>query len=337
MAEIYKIVELEIVGYANALTRETVPRIVAPIYRSRSEPQCLVFPPYSLGENCVVDAHTGNEADLEQAIHRGSATAIEQPIAAAPGHELWVDEEMTPQYERSLDVRRTLHSKAMAWASEARQLLQQGKLDEADAACRKAQTADDSMAETLALRAAISRLGGDESRVNTFRTLAEPLLTPAAFDFLVDQAICLAGVATVEQAVPEVVAAQGKPVQIGMELTRRLRELAHYLSLTLRDVMREVSKTQDMLNWHRYAIGNVQNCAREWEEYIESIAPGLDKSTGPFQDFCRLIGDIDRPLQMFDDEKYDIPARFDLAAGPLYRIIDEARGLPGRLAEIAAG
>jgi len=177
--------DLDVVGYAESLTREMVPHVVPPVFRFRDDPHKIVFPPFRIREDRVEGATVGTVADLERFTTCGDVTCIE-PFDAKPDHDLWIDEEMVLRYQPHTTIRGTFSEIVRQRIDEARQAIRDDRLDEAKQALRIAFNADNRFLDVLVLEAVVYRLEGNGGFFEVLQELAEPICEESTFRHLVE-------------------------------------------------------------------------------------------------------------------------------------------------------
>jgi len=172
---------LEIIGYANVLGPDSVPHIVAPIFRLRETPDVLLFPPFRLAGTVVLGETRGSLRDMDSFATTGRATRLQEAIPARADHELWIDQQMQPHYDPAVEADATLRRIALDAVKEARAALKQPNLHEAERLCGVAVAADDRLPEPLILMAAIYTLREEFRRVGAMRIVARLHCTDEGF------------------------------------------------------------------------------------------------------------------------------------------------------------
>lgn len=154
--------DLDVIGFSSVIEKPTLPRVLAPIFRDRTAPDVVIFPPLSIKDGKVIGGHIGNQAELNEFAEKGKVTCLHEtlPFPARRYFDLWVDSDGTVVYtakkvrEKAFADLYIKHSWA-AWAD-----LVKKKYDEAYGnaliarsvgGCRKAGATDH------------SRCGGDHS------------------------------------------------------------------------------------------------------------------------------------------------------------------------------
>ena len=176
------LVELDLVGYAEALSADLVPRRVAPIFCVRQRPDKVLFPPYRFAGTEVIGVLV-TDSDLSAAVLREQATRLSRPVPARAGHTLWIDRSMTPHYEPTQVAMLHLARATQINLDRAKKALQAGHLERALDNAQAAISADESCIEALLTKALVHSLRGEEESVAALlgivKTLA-PELEPQA-------------------------------------------------------------------------------------------------------------------------------------------------------------
>lgn len=188
MAAPRPITDLEVIGYADALTEAMVPSVVPPLFRVRKEPQRVIFPPFTFANGVVWEATEGDEHDLKKLANDGEITLFEKPfpVPAQWDFELWLDQRMEPHYEPRCQADDTLRSIAEANIQQAKAAFVRGDYAEADRLCGAALAADDRLVEALAIMAAVCRRKQDPTGEADMAALAAGTLSAEAFTSLVE-------------------------------------------------------------------------------------------------------------------------------------------------------
>lgn len=153
---------LDIVGYADALTVDLLPRVVPPVFRIKGTDRCI-FPPFAIDGGQVCYSAESTTADLDHAIDEGEATRIEQPIPAQVGYRLWISSDGEVRYERSEDATARLRDIAQHSIRRAHQALAANNPDLAVDAAQVALAADEACVDAVLLKAIAYRRLGMES------------------------------------------------------------------------------------------------------------------------------------------------------------------------------
>lgn len=182
----WAIEELEIIGYADALTEDLVPRVVPPVYRPRSTPSVVLMPPFEVSGTVLSRATHITPAAFERAISDEQATRVASVLDAHPDHLLWIDEDMKPHYAPADQARETLTSIAKTRSDAAIRALQGGDLETAAGLAQTAVSADERCLNAVLAKAVLQRIQGNEERVSLLREVARKLDPHLGFDSWVD-------------------------------------------------------------------------------------------------------------------------------------------------------
>ncbi|MCP3959890.1 MAG: hypothetical protein GY719_18760 [bacterium] len=175
----FELKNLEIIGYADSLSRSLVPQVVPPVFRLVDEPERILMPPFRIMGDRVTAAASGCEADFERAVKRGQATRFEVAVPARPAFRLWIDEALEPHYEDADKVSRALLQLAHKRARKAQEALAGGRLAEASRHAQAAIAADDGCLNAILVKALVHQLEGDHDSVEILTEIAE-LIVPGA-------------------------------------------------------------------------------------------------------------------------------------------------------------
>jgi hypothetical protein len=154
--------DLEIVGYADTLTTDLLPRLVAPIYRRRSKPGEFVIPPFAFEDGKVVGAAQSAEVDFERALADGQATQIKTPLPAKAGYQLWIDRNGAPQYAPAREVSVQLRHLASDHVRKAEEAFRKGSYEEASRLAQVAIAADERCLDALLVKAVVLKQEGKQ-------------------------------------------------------------------------------------------------------------------------------------------------------------------------------
>ena len=186
MCEPIPINALEIIGYANRLTKSMLPAVVPPIFRMKSNRARVFLPPYVIQEGFVCSAIEKTEADLTHLDEHGEVTLFGLSLAARRDHELWIAEDGAHHYEPISAAQAKLREIADKNITAAVAALQNGDAVEAKKFCRTALCADDRLIEPLAISAAIARRHNDKGTERLMAKLAAKRTTPSGFEIMVN-------------------------------------------------------------------------------------------------------------------------------------------------------
>lgn len=186
MAQPLPLTDLEIVGYAERFLPEMLPAIAPPVFRHRSQPDCLLVPPFHEAESMLYGAAEINTEECDHLVAKGQVTRFPNAIPAKPAHELWFDEEFVQHYEPFVDARDRLREIADSKIDQAQQALYAGNLDAAERLTAVAIRADDGRQEPFAIRAAIRLSRGKTNAIAVMKLLAPPTIGDTAFAALVE-------------------------------------------------------------------------------------------------------------------------------------------------------
>lgn len=176
MAAPRQITDLGVVGYATVLKDTMVPSVVPPVFRLKTDPSCILFPPYAFSGGSVWNATEASPHDLERLAERNEITRFERPFPAQGDFELWVDQKMAAHYEPRAKADEALRSIANDSIRDAREAFAGGNQAEADRLCGVALSADDRLVEALAIKAAIRRQRRDAAGERVMGKLASRAL-----------------------------------------------------------------------------------------------------------------------------------------------------------------
>ena len=193
MRPAYTLNKLDVVGYANVLTDDTVPSVVAPIFRHKDNKQEYLFPPFTIDNNQLLNSTVSTERDFQRLINESRVTSLPAPVPAKSNYELWIDEKMEARYERATRAHKNLTGLAVKYTEQAEEKLQKGLLEDADFLCSRAISAKENYIEAWAIKAAIRKKQG---RHQNFEFLADAVsiyCSKNAFSTLVDSFVLKAG------------------------------------------------------------------------------------------------------------------------------------------------
>jgi len=179
------LLDLDIVGYADTLTPDLLPRVVAPIYRRRSQPDQFLLPPFRIEEGSVVGFVRSDGVDFEQAIAEGRATRIET-IPAIGDHQLWIDRDSLPRYEPRGNVAVYMRTLAKEEVRNAKEALKKGDYEEASRLAQVALAADERCLDALLVKAIVQRRLERQEEVEVLREIAEVVAPNIDFQSWVD-------------------------------------------------------------------------------------------------------------------------------------------------------
>jgi len=178
---VVKIDQLWVIGYATKLTPLMVPTEVTPIFKYAKEPQSVVFPPFVISGDTINEATISTQHEFDMFVEAGQVTATRFPILAKANHTLWVGDNMDCCYEESVFARARLHVFAVEATSAALTALVHNNLLEAERESSVAISADDTMVDPLAIKAALRRHTGNETGYTVMLKMACGMCTPEYF------------------------------------------------------------------------------------------------------------------------------------------------------------
>jgi hypothetical protein len=174
--------DLEIVGYADTLTTDLLPRLVAPIYRRRSKPGEFVIPPFAFEDGKVVGAAQSAEVDFERALADGQATQIKTPLPAKAGYQLWIDRNGAPQYAPAREVSVQLRHLASDHVRKAEEAFRKGSYEEASRLAQVAIAADERCLDALLVKAVVLKQEGKQEEIEVIGDIAKVLVPDVDFE-----------------------------------------------------------------------------------------------------------------------------------------------------------
>lgn len=183
----WSLADLEIIGYADHRDETMLPAIVPPVFRSISNPDVVLVPPFAVRFDVVARA---TQLPFAEAISLGERQEITlfsgSPLLAQPDHELWLRRNGEVVYQPAVEARRELEALCKLATQRAQQALAVGDLDGAEAASSEAILSNDRSVAAFAIKAAIRRKRNNPAGESLMAELASSLLDSAAFHSLVD-------------------------------------------------------------------------------------------------------------------------------------------------------
>jgi hypothetical protein len=187
MASVWRVDDLEIVGYANVLKETMLPSVVPPVFRLKADAQRALLPPYSFNAGFLCNATEVPRTELEELRHSRKITLFDVAFPARADFELWIDQSLHQHYEPTDEVKRKLSRIADEAIESAASALRNSDLPEAERLSGVAISADDQRVEPLAIKAAIRRIQGNDGGEHLMAKLAERALNQELFKVLVDR------------------------------------------------------------------------------------------------------------------------------------------------------
>ena len=187
MGSSWQVNDLEIVGYAEVLKETMLPSVVPPVFRLKADPQRVLVPPYSFNAGILCNATEVPWPEAEAMRDAREITLFEQPIAARPRYELWLDQSFKPHYEPREQAEKTLDGIATESIERAKAALAAADIKEVERFTGIAISANDRRAEPFAIRAAIRRRQGNKAGEAVMAKLAARAIGEADFAVLVDR------------------------------------------------------------------------------------------------------------------------------------------------------
>ena len=186
MAIPWRVEDLDIIGFADALDQNMLPSIVPPVFRVRSKPNLHLLPPYFFNAGCLYNAAEVDEQEIRELTNDEEITIFKEPFPAQVGFDLFIDQAFQPQYKLREVVNSELRAIALKYISEAQAALRRGSFDEADRLAGIAISADDRLVEPLVIMAAIQRAKQDKGGEQLMASLVPSTVTENSFQELVD-------------------------------------------------------------------------------------------------------------------------------------------------------
>jgi hypothetical protein len=182
LSEPIPIKDLDVVGYADAVAPELLPRVVPPVFRLRTAPDRVFMPPLRLVGALLVDAHATDAADFDSAVARGEATRLAAPLSARRNHALWVDEHEQVRYDPAVALADHLRALARRRVGEARRALVEQRVDDALRLAQVAICADNRCLEALLVKGFVQREQGQAGRIAVLARIAAAAGFEGSFD-----------------------------------------------------------------------------------------------------------------------------------------------------------
>jgi hypothetical protein len=183
--ETFDLNALEIIGYTSTLGTPTLPRVLFPVFRVRTAPDVILFPPYTIKEAEIWKAHQGNRAEFEEFITKGKLTQLDPPLPAKVQHDLWVSPEGKITYAPKAEVKRAFEKLYEEHLSQAEAKLIAKDYEAAARHAAVARSVDPGKLDPLIIRGVTEFSLEDKSYYEFTRELAEKIVKAAEFDQLV--------------------------------------------------------------------------------------------------------------------------------------------------------
>ncbi len=186
MAIPWRVEDLDIIGYADALDRTMLPSIVPPVFRVRSNPSLHLLPPYFFNAGCLYNAAEVEAQEIRELKNREAITVFDESFPAQVGFELYIDQEFQPQYKLRETVNSELLAIAIKYIAQAQAEFRNGSFAEADRLAGIAISADDRLVEPLVIMVAIHRAKHDVAGEQLIASLVPSTVMESSFQELVD-------------------------------------------------------------------------------------------------------------------------------------------------------
>jgi hypothetical protein len=173
---------LEIIGYSSKLETPTLPRVLAPVFRVRGEPDLILFPPFTILAAEVLKAHQGNRAEFEEFIAKGKLTQLPTTYQAKVQHDLWVSPEGVVAYEPKAEVKKAFEELYAKHLNLAEAKLAEKDYEAAARHAAVARSVDPGKLDPLIIRGVTEFALEDQSYYEFTRELAEKIVKPEEFD-----------------------------------------------------------------------------------------------------------------------------------------------------------
>lgn len=189
--------DFDIIGFSSTIETPALPRVLAPVFRDRTQADVVLLPPFTVVGDEVFNVTKTNSAEFQALAAREQITALDAPIRARTNHDLWVNPEGIVAYAPKAEVKKAfkaLFTRHLALAELAL------AADDHEAACRHAAIAravNPGHLDPLVIRATAERRSGDATRLAFTRHIAQDIVAPAEFDRLIEARM---GAATVAES-----------------------------------------------------------------------------------------------------------------------------------------
>lgn len=158
----FLISDLEIVGYADVLTGDTVPSVVAPVFRFVDDGVTFLYLPFRIDGETVYGGTLIDFNEYKKIVDHGMATWIDGSIAAKTDYCLFVDQKFRVKYYPSSRIDRLFDRYARIRLGDAECFIKSRNLVAAEECCRDAMVVGRRNLDVLVLVAIIHQLSGDE-------------------------------------------------------------------------------------------------------------------------------------------------------------------------------
>ena len=182
-----QIVDLEVIGYAEVLTKSLLPAIVPPVFALRSDPSVVLLPPYRINDGDLWNATSVSLSEAKSLAGAREITLCPRSIPAVVGFEMFVDQNFEVHYEPRYRVEDQLATIFGENIDLAKKALAQGNLQDAEYHANVALAADDRIVTPIVIKAAIRRRQRDASGERLMAKLVAGKLNGAEFQLLVDR------------------------------------------------------------------------------------------------------------------------------------------------------
>jgi hypothetical protein len=178
--------DFDIIGFASTIETPALPRVLAPVFRDRTQPDVVVLPPFTVLGDEVFNVIRTNTAELQALVAQEKLTIVDSPIPAKTNHDLWVNPEGFVAYASKAEVKKAfkaLFTKHLALAEVAL------AANDHEAACRNAAIAravNPGHLDPLVIRATAERQSGDMNRFAFTQHMAQDIVASGEFDRLIE-------------------------------------------------------------------------------------------------------------------------------------------------------
>ncbi len=177
--------QLDIIGFASTLESPNLPRVLAPVFRVRDQPDLVLLPPFSVLFDEVFNVTSSNSAEFEDLVAQQKLTRLAEPFVAKLHHELWVNVEGLVAYSPKGEVKKAFDQLFKTHLAQAEASLAAGDYASAGQHAAIAHAAKPANLAPLVIRATAERLAGELSQFAFTRHLASDYVSPQEFDQLV--------------------------------------------------------------------------------------------------------------------------------------------------------
>ena len=177
--------DLEVVGFASFLEKPTLPRLLAPVFRVKKQPDCYLLPPFNIVADEVFNFGESDFPRLQSYVAQRKLTLLEEIKPAATRHDLWTNEHGQVHYTPERTRKEAFAQIYQEQLGRAEQAFKGGDDEAARAHAITARAIAPQSLSPLIVIAAAAKVAAQRRRLLSARKLARSYTDLQQFDGLV--------------------------------------------------------------------------------------------------------------------------------------------------------